>query len=214
VAEARASQGRIVALFQDEVTYYRQPTVARAYEATGLHQSLARRSHRSNTPTRIAGVLNPVDGQVLYRQASRLGIGELVRFYQQIRQAYPETERIYVIQDNGPIHFHPDVLVALEPQESQWPIYRPKNWSPEPTAAARKRWGDLQLPIQLVPLPTYASWTNPIEKLWRWLRQDVLHLHCLADRLDDLRSEVRCFLDRFAFGSLELLEYVGLPVSV
>ena len=63
-----------------------------------------------------------------------------------------------------------------------------------------------------MPLPTYASWTNPIEKLWRWLRQEVLHLHRLADRLEELRAEVRRFLDRFALGSLELLRYVGLPV--
>ncbi|MGQ9628202.1 MAG: transposase [Anaerolineae bacterium] len=30
-------------------------------------------------------------------------------------------------------------------------------------------------------LPTYASWFNPIEKLWRWLKQDVLHLHRLNE---------------------------------
>jgi hypothetical protein len=214
VAEARASQGRTVALFEDEVTYYRQPTVARAYDASGVDQPLAHRSHRANTTTRIAGVLNPLDGQVLYRQASHLGIGELVRFHQQICQAYPEALRIYVIQDNWPIHFHPDVVVALEPQESPWPIYRPTNWPVEASAPARKRWGELNLPIQLVPLPTYASWTNPIEKLWRWLRQEVLHLHRLADRLEELRAEVRRFLDRFALGSLELLRYVGLPVPV
>ncbi|MBK9008807.1 MAG: transposase [Anaerolineae bacterium] len=30
---------------------------------------------------------------------------------------------------------------------------------------------------QLTPLlfPTYASWLNPIEKLWKWLKQEVLH---------------------------------------
>jgi hypothetical protein len=212
VAEARARPGRIVALFQDEVTYYRQPTVARAYDEAGDEQPLARRSHQANTATRIAGVLNPLTGQTLYRQASHFGIGELVRFHQQICQAYRGAERIYVIQDNWPIHFHPDVLVALEPQESRWPIYRPKNWPEEASAPAVKRWGQWALPIQLVPLPTYASWTNPIEKLWRWLRQEVLHLHRLADRLEELRAEVRRFLDRFALGSLELLRYVGLPV--
>jgi hypothetical protein len=68
------------------------------------------------------------------------------------------------------------------------------------------------LPIQLAPLPTYASWTNPIEKLWRKLRQEVLHLHRLADRLEELRAAVRRFLDRFAHSSLELLCYVGLLV--
>lgn len=212
VAAARASAGRIVALFMDEVTYYRQPTLASAYEATGAAQPLARRSHRADTATRVVSTLDVVDGRTLYRQASHLGIRELVAFHQQIREGYPEAERIYLIEDNWPIHFHPDLLVALEEQESPWPLYRPRNWSLEPTPRAVKKWGDWKLPIQLVPLPTYASWTNPIEKLWRWLRQEVLHLHRLSDRLEELRAAVRRFLDRFADGSQELLRYVGLLV--
>jgi transposase len=214
VAEVRASSGRLVALYQDELTYYRQPTVAAAYEAAGPEQPRALRSYRANTATRVGGALNVVDGGVSYRQGARFGVRELVGFYQQIRSEYPAAERIYVFQDNWPIHFHPDVLVALEEQENPWPWYRPRSWSLGPSAQAVKRWGALALPIQLVPLPTYASWTNPIEKLWRWLKQEVLHLHRLADQLALLRQEVTRFLEQFANGSPELLNYVGLPVSV
>ncbi|HEX2909583.1 MAG TPA: IS630 family transposase, partial [Chloroflexia bacterium] len=57
---------------------------------------------------------------------------------------------------------------------------------------------------------TYASWLNPIEKLWRKLRQEELHLHRLADDLAQLRARVDRFLDRFANDSLELLPYLGL----
>jgi transposase len=66
------------------------------------------------------------------------------------------------------------------------------------------------LPIQIVQLPTYASWYNPIEKLWRWLKQDLIHLHRYASDLDQLRTHIRTFLDAFATGSQELLHYVGL----
>ena len=59
-------------------------------------------------------------------------------------------------------------------------------------------------------LPTYASWLNPIEKLWRWLKQDVLYLHSLAKDLEELRQQVRDFLDNFSTGSDSLLQYVGL----
>jgi transposase len=214
VAQARTSDGRLVALYLDELTYYRQPTLAPAYEARGRAQPLAVRSHRANTPTRLVGALNVVNGRTLYRQASRLGIAELVKFHRQIREAYPAAERLYLIEDNWPIHFHPDVLVALEAQEHPWPLYRPRHWSLEASVQAVKKWGSWQLPIQLVPLPTYASWTNPIEKLWRWLKQAVLPLHRRADHLDRLRQEVCRFLDRFADGSLDLLHYVGLPVPI
>jgi hypothetical protein len=59
-------------------------------------------------------------------------------------------------------------------------------------------------------LPTYAPWLNPIEKLWRWLRQDVLKMHRLAAYWPELRRRVNTFLDQFADGSADLLRYVGL----
>jgi hypothetical protein len=62
----------------------------------------------------------------------------------------------------------------------------------------------------VVLLPTYASWCNPIEKLWRKLKQEVLHLHRLADDLTTLRALVKEFLLQFASGSSDLLRYVGL----
>jgi hypothetical protein len=46
--------------------------------------------------------------------------------------------------------------------------------------------------------------------LWRWLRQDVLRLHRLAEDWRAVRERVRQFLDQFAHGSPHLLEYVGL----
>ncbi len=103
-------------------------------------------------------------------------------FYRQLVAAYPDTTRIYVVQDNWSIHAHPDVLAAIA-----------------------------ELPqIEIVWLPTYAPWLNPIEKAWRWLRQDVLHLHRLAHAWPALRQRVNAFLDQFADGSQALLHYVGL----
>ena len=64
--------------------------------------------------------------------------------------------------------------------------------------------------LEPVWLPTYAPWLNPIEKLWRWLRQDVLKLIHLTDDWRTLRARVNAFLDRFASGSQALLRYTGL----
>ncbi len=65
--------------------------------------------------------------------------------------------------------------------------------------------------ITLVPLPTYASWRTPIEKVWRYLKQEVLHMHSWADAWATLKLEVARFLDRFAQPNTALLHYVGLP---
>src|SRR5512141_1099892 len=42
-----------VVLFEDELTYYRQPTLAQAYELAGHRQPLARRSYAANTHRRV-----------------------------------------------------------------------------------------------------------------------------------------------------------------
>ena len=208
--QVRASDGRLVLLYLDEFTYYRQPAVAHAYDERGRHQPLAELSCRADTLTRIVGALNLVDGRVFFLRRKKIGLTILVTFYRMIRRAFPTAERIYVVQDNWPNHFHPDVLVALEPQDCRWPYHQPSNWPVEPNPSARRQYEGLHLPIQLVPLPTYASWTNPIEKLWRKGRQEVLHLHRLADQLDELRAQFDHFLSAFANGSCELLRYVGL----
>jgi len=197
---------RYVFLYLDEVTYTRQPTLERAYEARGHHQALAQRSHKSDTQFRGIGALNALTGQVTYRQHSKIRLANLSNFYAAIRDDYPNAEIIYVAQDNWPIHVHPDVVVRLQEQQSPfWPKV-PGNWPDEARARAVRD----ELPIQMVFLPTYASWLNPIEKLWRWLRQDVLHLHRLSDDWQALKQAVWDFMQLFASGSTELLHYVGL----
>jgi|WetSurSiteA1Bulk_404760.scaffolds.fasta_scaffold46331_1 hypothetical protein len=212
LAQARSAPGQIVAVYLDEVTIERQPSVAPAYAARGSDQARARRSHSANTETRVLGALDAVTGRVVFRRG-RVTTTALVRFFQQLCQAYPTAVRIYVILDNWPVHFHADVLAALEPQETAWPLPRPPSWSQDPSPRTLRRWRDARLPIQLVPLPTYASWANPIEKLWRRLRQELTHLHPWADDLPALREHIDLYLTAFALGSSELLRYVGLECA-
>jgi hypothetical protein len=206
-AEVVAGPAEAVLLYLDEVTYYRQPSLGYAYAATRSTDPRAERSLRSNTPTRVIGALDPQTGRVVARQWAKLDVPALIRFYQALVVAYP-GRRIYLVQDNWPVHFHPDLLAALEPQTSPFPFLTPPSWPTEPSPRARR----LNLPIQLVQLPTYSPWANPIEKLWRWLKQDVLHLHRHADDLTALRSLVLDFLARFDRDSPDLLRYVGLPL--
>lgn len=180
-AEALARPGQVVLLYLDEMTYYRRPTKAPAYVATGKTQPRAVEAPQANTQTRLVAVLNHLTGQVLYLQRSKIGYSALLAFYALIREAYPEAETIYLVEDNWPVHKHDPILTALQ-QQRLTPLF----------------------------LPTYASWLNPIEKLWKWLRQDVLHLHPFTFDLDKLRELVTAFLDQFAIPSPALRRYVGL----
>jgi hypothetical protein len=206
-AEVEASPADAVLLYQDEVTYYRQPSLASGYAPAGSTDPRAERSVKSNATTRVIGALDAHTGRVVVRQRTKIDVPALIRFYQALVDAYP-GRRIYLVLDNWPVHFHPDVLAALEPQACPFPFLRPRHWPTTPSPRAKR----LNLPIQLVLLPTYSPWLNPIEKLWRWLKQDVLHLHRLADDLPALRALVLDFLARFDGDSPDLLRYVGLPL--
>jgi transposase len=215
IAESVADPDDVVVVYQDEVTIYRQPTTSYAYCPRGhAHQPTTERSHHSNTITRIAAALDHRTGRVVYHRVARMSIDQLVKFYRLICQAYPSARRIYMIQDNWPIHVHVDVLAALEPQETEFLQRCPKNWPVSPSQEAKRRWGDWNLPIQLIPLPTYASWLNPIEKLWRWMKQEIIHHHRLARDLAGFRREIDQFLGSFAEPSPELLRYVGLGLPM
>ena len=203
--QARYDPAHYVFLFLDEFTYYRQPSLARAYAAAGHAQPLAQRSYRSNTSFRIIAALNALTGQVTYPQHYPIDLPQLGAFYQQLSEVYPERQ-IYLVEDNWPVHFHPEVLARLQPQHFPWPPKLPANWPSQPSAKAVHA----NLPIQVLCLPTYASWCNPIEKLWRWLQQDILHLHRQSDAWDTLKQRVAGFLDGFGSGSDPLLRYVGL----
>lgn len=195
-----------VLLFQDEFTLYRHPGLAQTFAAAGQGtQPLAELGYKGNYTWRIAAALHPWSGQVVYHQARVMDITRLLGFYRKLVQAFPE-QTIWLVQDNWTVHYHPDVLAALQPQNLPYGLHTPGNWSRNPKRAV----DHLQLPIRMVSLPTYASWTNPIEKLWRYLKQEVLHLHRYADDWPGLKQRVFAFLDEFQKGSLELLRYVGL----
>jgi hypothetical protein len=179
LGQARRHPGRIEAIFLDEMGYTRWPDPAPDY---GGPTPVADRRGANNGLWRLIGGLNARTGRLDYLDAYIVGRAKVIQFYKQLVAAYPDAERLYVIQDNWSIHTHPDVLAALQ----RWPQVKP------------------------VGLPTYAPWLNPIEKVWRWLRQDVLKMHRQADDWEALQARVHGFLDQFADGSERLLEYVGL----
>lgn len=178
--ETRRSPDQVVTVFLDEMGYYTWPEPGPDWR--GPEKPLADRRRSGQQQWRLIGALNAWTGQVTYLDGYIVGRAKVIALYEELTQTYPKAERIYVVQDNWSIHRHPDVLGAL----ASWPQVEP------------------------VWLPTYAPWLNPIEKLWRWLRQDVLKLHRWADDKKALRSKVNGFLDQFRHGSEELLYYVGL----
>jgi hypothetical protein len=184
--EAASAPGAIEALFLDEMGYTRWPEPATDWTARAPAAApLADRAQSKQQLWRVVGALNARTGQVDVLENYIVGREQLNAFYRQLDRRYPTARKLYIVQDNWSIHRHADVLATLATLPRIEPVW----------------------------LPTYAPWLNPIEKLWRWLKGDVLMQHRLAADWPALRQRVAAFFAQFAEGSADLLRYVGLTGS-
>lgn len=181
---AAGAPDQIRVLYADEASYYRLPHRGRTYgerRSGGNAQPTAPHKAGANTRRRIVGALDVHDGQVLSDSGSVIGVKALCRFLRKIRRHYGPEMRLVLIWDNWPPHYHAEVL----------------------RVAAAER-------IELLNTPTYSPWCNPIEKLWKKLRHDVLRLHQKSAAWKELRHAVETFLLDLVRVNPELLRYVGL----
>lgn len=169
-------------LFTDEVSFYRQPSQAWLWAWLGRRQPRLRYSHRANTVMRVVGVLDALSAQVRVWDFPRVTADRLARCWKELGACYPQARKIYLVMDNWPVHFHAKVEAAL---------------------ASEPR-------IEVLPLPTYAPWLNNIEKLWRWVKQQVTHAHPCCDDFLQFKEQVLAEFHRLASGSPELKRYCGL----
>lgn len=173
---------RLGLVFVDEMGFFRWPEAGADWMVAAPGPVRWADCAGNNRQWRMMGALNALNGQVDYLDNYIVGRKVVGQMYQKLDQVYAGLERLYVAQDNWSIHRHADVQSVL--------AHLPR--------------------LEIVWLPTYAHWLNPIEKLWRWLRQEVLRLHRWAVEWDSLLAQVHAFLDQFAHGSVDLLRYVGL----
>lgn len=175
-------------LYGDEFTFYRQPTLGRTYHQSGKQQPTVSYTGRANTKRRIVSALDATTGQTVSLTRSVIGVQALVQFMALLRERYdalfglfaPE-HRIVLIWDNWPVHYHPLVVEAAK-----------------------------QHRIELLYVPTYSPWTNPIEKFWDKLKDDLLRLHRLSQEWTDLCQNVEAFLTDHDRYRPDLLRRVGL----
>lgn len=179
--QVRADPTRYVLLYEDELTYYRCPSVAADYALRGADAPRADQGPGYNSSRRIAGCLDALTGRLISWQRWAFDHQTFLKYLLAVQDCYPQAERIFVAVDNWPVHLQPEVL-ALQ-QSSK---------------------------LTLLFLPTYSPWLNPTEKVWRKLKQELLHLHRYSSRWKDLQERVQDWLDQYDQPSSDLLHYVGL----
>jgi hypothetical protein len=180
--EARANPDRVVLLYEDEASLYRQPSQASLFCLRGKLQPKMPCSCSANTVMRVAGFLNACSGAVHFWDGSKITAGKIAKCLKEISITYAHSEKIYIVMDNWPVHFHPKVMKVI--------AENPK--------------------LQILRLPTYAPWLNPIEKLWRLTKQSVVHAHGMSNDFNKFKQVVRSFLTKPTTHPEALLRYVGL----
>lgn len=181
---AQADPQRITVLYEDEVTYYRRPTVAQGYAISGSDAPRAEQGVGSNTKRQVAACVDVQTGQLFSWQRAHFDVPMLIRCYQEVERAYPDAQRISLIQDNWPGHFHPKLLAAFNDNPAS--------------------------KVHLMRLPTYAPWLNPVEKLWRRLYHDVLHLHRWVYEWEQAQAAVTAWVDLWTSQPEPLLSLLGI----
>ena len=160
-------------LYEDELTSDRRPTLAQGYALAGSRAPRADQGYGSTTARRIAACLDTWNGRLIAWQRAHFDRQTLLHFYQHVEQSYPQAEQIFLIHDNWPVHWHPELLEGLRGSK-----------------------------LTLVSLPTYSPWLNPVEKVWRQLDAEVLHLHPWVNAWAEEQAAVQAWLDCWADGSL------------
>ena len=128
---SRQAPQQIVRLYEDELTYYRRPTLAQGYAPGGSDAPHAEQGTGSNTARRIAACLDVETGRLFGGPRAHFDRETLLKFYRTVEAAYPAADQLFLIHDNWPVHWHPDLVEGLRgskltlvglPTYAPWPI--------------------------------------------------------------------------------------------
>ena len=157
------------------------PAEGRTYAPRGHTASKA--SGAALETRRIAACVDVASGAVIARQRDHFNVKEMARFFWYVERQYPDAAVIYLALDNWPVHFHAFVQDYLAQHHSR---------------------------IRFLPLPTYAPWTNPVEKLWLLFHEDFLDQHPFGQCWEALKQAITDWFAQRREGSAQLLHTIGL----
>lgn len=94
----------------------------------------------------LTGAIDILNHYVHIREDKTLNASSTIAFFQQLEEAYPTMNKIHVFCDNAPYYRNKEVTGYLKMSK-----------------------------IQLHFLPPYSPNLNPIERLWKWMKECVVY---------------------------------------
>ena len=111
----------------------------------------------------LSGVVDVIDHKVLVQEDEMLNAAATISFLRKIEEAYPTKTRIHIFCDNARYYRNKSVTKYLKDSK-----------------------------IQLHFLPPYSPNLNPIERLWKWMKERVLY-NTYYPEFEDFKSAVLGF---------------------
>lgn len=140
-----------IAVFQDEVDINTNPKIGSMWMRRGQQAHVE--TPGTNTKRYLAGSLNWRTGELILTEGDRRNADLFLAHLDELRRRYRRYRVIHVICDNARFH---------KPEQTRR------------VNAYMERWGHR---IQLHFLPTYAPETNPIERVWWHLHEEITRNH-------------------------------------
>jgi transposase len=116
----------------------------------------------------LSGALDVIEKRVHFREDPMLNAEATISFLQKLEEAYPSKKRIHLFLDNARYYKNRKVKAYLETSK-----------------------------IEAHYLPPYSPNLNPIERLWKWMKQRVLY-NTYYECFDDFKQAVFGFLKSLA----------------
>ena len=113
----------------------------------------------------LTGALDLIEKKLLFQEDKRLDANATISFFEKLEKAYPSKKRIHLFLDNARYYKNKKVQIYLETSK-----------------------------IQVHYLPSYSPNLNPIERLWKWMKERVLY-NTYYEHFDDFKQAIFGFLE-------------------
>jgi transposase len=111
----------------------------------------------------LTGALDIISHDVVVQEDKMLNADATIRFFRKLEESWPDKERIHVFCDNARYYRNKNVTAYLQ----------------------RSR-------VELHFLPPYSPNLNPIERLWKWMKEVVVY-NTYYEEFEDFRKAIRGF---------------------
>lgn len=108
----------------------------------------------------LSGAIDVVSHNIVIQEDQTLNAESTIRFFQKIEEAYPCKQRVHVFCDNAPYYRNKAVSQYLATSK-----------------------------IALHFLPPYSPNLNPIERLWKWMKERVIY-NTYYEHFEDFKGAV------------------------